>query len=241
MPTQLDTDVPEKGLLARVFGVLVSPRATYADIALRPRPWPAIILIVLLGSAATFVFLSTTVGQRAVLDQQLTAMESMGIKVSDQMRDALVQRAGSTPYISAVGGAVMVPLLIAVVAALLLGIFNAMLGGDATFTQVFAVVAYSRFIGVLGTLFSFPLDYIKESMSSPASLAVFFPMIDDATFLGRLLGSIDLFAVWGIVSLSIGLGVLYKKRTAPIAWSLLTFGAVVVIAFAAVRTVLSGA
>jgi hypothetical protein len=56
-----------------------------------------------------------------------------------------------------------------------------------------------------------------------------------------LLSSIDFFRVWSTVSLAIGLAVLYKKRTAPVAWSLLAVYAVIALAVAAVRAALSGA
>ena len=37
----------------------------------------------------------------------------------------------------------------------------------------------------------------------------------------RFLGMIDLFLVWWVVVLAIGLAVLYKRRTGPVAFSLL--------------------
>ena len=57
--------------------------------------------------------------------------------------------------------------------------------------------------------------------------------------MARLLGSIDLFQIWATVSLAIGLGVLYKRRTAPIATSLFIVYFVIVAAVAAVRSALS--
>jgi hypothetical protein len=219
----------------------MSPRSTYADIAARPRPFGAVVAVVLIITVATFVFLSTRVGQRALLDQQLTVMESFGFNPTEEMIENMERGIGRAPYFTAVGQVVMIPLVMIVTAGILLGIFNAILGGDATFKQVFGIVAYSSFISVLAALFSFPLQYARETMSSPASLAVFFPMLDDTSFLGRLLGSIDLFRVWWIISLAIGVGVLYKRRTSPIAWSMLTAGAIIVVAIAAVRSVLSGA
>ena len=57
------------GLLARIVGVLTSPRATYADVAARPR-WAGVLAVVVFVSAtATGTFSSTEVGQRALLDQ----------------------------------------------------------------------------------------------------------------------------------------------------------------------------
>ena len=47
------------------------------------------------------------------------------------------------------------------------------------------------------------------------------------------LGSIDLFFVWATISLAIGLGVLYRRRTGPIAVTMLGLyvGIALVIAF----------
>jgi hypothetical protein len=67
------------------------------------------------------------------------------------------------------------------------------------------------------------------------------PVLDENSFPARLLGSIDLFLVWWMMSLAIGLGVLYKRRTAPIATTmLLTYGAIGLVV-AGVRSALAGA
>ena len=57
-----------KSLPARIVGVLLAPRATYADIAARPRVLGALAFVLAVLVAATFVFLSTEVGQQATLD-----------------------------------------------------------------------------------------------------------------------------------------------------------------------------
>ena len=49
-------------------------------------------------------------------------------------------------------------------------------------------------------------------MSSATNLAVFLPMLDESSFLAKLLGTIDLFLVWWVVVLAIGLGVLYQAQ-----------------------------
>ena len=136
---------------------------------------------------------------------------------------------------------VFLPVFMALMAGLLIGFFNAIMGGDASFKQVFAIVVHSGVIGALQTLFVTPLNYAKESMTSSTSLAVFLPMVDDTGFFGMVLGSIDLFRIWSTLSLAIGLAVLYKKRTAPVAWSLLAIYGIIVVIIAGVRAALSGA
>jgi hypothetical protein len=47
------------------------------------------------------------------------------------------------------------------------------------------------------------------------------PMLSETSFAAHLLGTIDLFLIWYLFILAIGLGVLYRRRTQPIAISLL--------------------
>jgi hypothetical protein len=85
------------------------------------------------------------------------------------------------------------------------------------------------------------LNYARELMSSPTTLAAFFPFLDEMTFMARLLGGIDLFLIWTFINLAIGVGVLYKRKTAPIAIGMLAIYVSIVLIVAAVRTALSGA
>ncbi len=240
-PTQTSIPAaPAKGLAARAFGVIFAPRGTYASIAVQPRVFGAFVTVLVIVIGATALFLSTPVGQNAYIDQALSSAEGFGRQVNDQQMAAIERMAPYAAYITGGAQLILVPLVAAIIAGLALALFNAILGGDATFKQAFAIVVHSYFIVALSTLFSMPLFYMRESMASATSLSVFFPMIDEATFLGRLMGSIDLFRIWWIVSLSIGFGVLYKRRTAPIAWSLLALYLVIILIVAGVRTALSG-
>ncbi len=232
---------PPKGLLARASGVVFSPRATYADVAAHPRVLGALVAVVLIIGAANFGFLSTAVGKRALLDQQLTTLESFGVRVTDQMVTTMEQGMSRAAYFSVAGIIVFVPIVMAIMAGIGIVVFNAVLGGDATFKQIYAVVVHSGFIGALQVLFVTPLNYAQESTSGTTSLAAFLPMLDDTTFLGMLAGSIDFFRIWSIISLAIGLGVLYNRRTSPIGWSVLAVYFVVVLVIAGVRAALAGA
>jgi len=103
------------------------------------------------------------------------------------------------------------------------------------------VAAHSQILVALQQVFVVPLNYTRESMSSATNLAIFLPMLDEAGFLARLLGAIDIFWIWWILNLAIGLAVMYKLRTAPIAWSLLAVYFVLAVIFAAVRVAIAGA
>ena len=122
-----------------------------------------------------------------------------------------------------------------------LAAFNAGLGGSATFRQVFAIVAHSGIVVAVSQLFNLPLAYARQTMAGAANLAVFAPFLDESSFAARLLGAIDLFLIWWTISLSIGLGVLYRRRTGPIATTLIVIYVAIGVVIAAVKTALSGA
>jgi hypothetical protein len=230
-----------KGLAARIVGVITSPRDTYAAVAADPR-WLGVMAVVLLvGCAATFIFLSTEVGKQAMFDQQIRVMESFGVKISDTAYARMEAGLDRAPYTGALGQALTVPLVALVISGLALMIFNAILGGDATFRQVFAVVAHSGVIVSLAQIFGLPLAYMRETMSSTTSLAVFLPFLDENSFAARFLGSIDLFQIWWLVSLAIGFGVLYRKKTGAIATTMIAVYASLALIVAAIRSALSGA
>jgi hypothetical protein len=63
---------------------------------------------------------------------------------------------------------------------------------------------------------------------------VLLPMVDEKSFVGRLFGMADLFIIWWLIVLAIGLAVLYRRRTQPIAITLLGVYAVIALVFAAI-------
>jgi hypothetical protein len=192
------------------------------------------VVLVVIGVAQA-AFLSTEVGQRLVLDQQVSAMEAFGMTVSDQMYDQMEQgmkRAAITGPISQV---IFWPIALAIESGILLMIFSLLMGGAATFKHVYAVVSHSSVIVALQQVFSMALSYASEKLAG-ANLAIFVPMLDEKHFVTMFLGTIDLFFVWATISLAIGLGVLYRRRTGPIATTMLGIYVVVALVIALFRS-----
>jgi hypothetical protein len=97
--TTAQTTVPaeaSKGLVARAFGVVFSPRATYAAVAARPRALGALVAVIVIVGAATSAFLATEVGKNAYIDQALSSIEGFGV-VTDQMMTGIERRAHARP------------------------------------------------------------------------------------------------------------------------------------------------
>ena len=227
---------PSKHLVARIVGVLFAPRATYAGVAARPRWFGVLAFVTLVSAAGLFIFLSTEVGQQATFDQQVRMLESFGMKLNDATLQRMEEGMSRARYTAVLGQVIVLPIMGAIVAGIALGVFNALLGGDGTFRQVYAIVAHSGVVIAVSQLFALPVNYMRETMSSPANLGVFVPFLDETSFPARFLGVIDLFQVWWIVSLAIGFGVLYRKRTSPIASTMLGIYVLIALVIAAAKS-----
>ena len=226
---------------ARVIGILTSPRATFESIVAHPSWIAPLLLVVVVVAGANFVFLRTEVGQRAMLEQQVSTMESFGAQVSDQQYEAMKAQSAYSPYIQAVSILVISPVFLVIVTGILHGIFSGILGGTATFKQSLAVVAHAGIVNVLQALFSTPLNYVRESMSSATNLSVFFPFLPEGSFVANFLGTIDLFVLWWILVLAIGLSVLFRRKTASIAMGLGGVYIIIALAIAAIKAAMGTA
>jgi hypothetical protein len=232
------TDLPRKpGLASRIVGVLFSPRTTYPAIVARPA-WLGVTLITVLLSAGAQFWLSTPSGQKAMQDtaeQQIRVM----LQVAPNLPDQALERMRNTEraaYSAAAAVVISVVVTIVLLAGILLGIFNGLAGGAGRYKQVLAVVAFSSLIWMVSALFDAGIGYLKGEMVGAGRLAGLFPMIDDNGFVGALLKTLNVFWFWGLVNLAIGVAVLYKRRTAPIATSFIAVYLVIAFLIAVVRS-----
>ena len=228
-------DVRDQGLAARLVGVLFSPRATYAGITARPRVLGALAVSIVIIMASQYAFLASDTGRELAIEQQVQAMEAFGMTVTDEMYTQIETNISQQSYLALASTLVFVPVVTAAVAGILVAVFSMVMGGSGTFKQVYALLAHAGIITVLQQLVVVPLSLASGRMAG-ASLGVFVPMLDERSFLAVLLGSINLFYVWWMVNLAIGLGVLYRRRTGPIAVALLSVYAVGALAWAAFRS-----
>jgi hypothetical protein len=223
--------VPAPGLLARIIGVVFSPKETFAAVAAQPRWLGVMVVTLLIGAACQYVIMSSPELQDAIVDQQIRAMESRG-SVSDEQVAGIERFISNLPAVYAGATLIIGPLFVALIAAILMWIFTTMMGGNGTFKQVFAVLAHSGVISTLAGVFSAALiasGVAPTGIRPPgANLGVFVPMLEETSFVTVMLQSIDLILIWWLVTLATGIAVLYKRRTGAIATSLI--GIYVVIA-----------
>jgi hypothetical protein len=225
---------PEKGLFARFVGVLFTPKETFLDVVARPKWFGMLAITTVLAAVLIAGFFATDVGQRAYIDKAAQGSPFGGPPPSGDALKAIERFASYMPYVYGIGILIMSPIITLIIAGIAFAIFGAAMGGQGTFKQVFSVVTHAGVISVVGQLIITPVNYVRETLDSPMNLAVLMPFLDPGSFVAKLAGSIDLFRIWWVMGLSIGLAVLYKKKTQSVAIPLFVVYAIIAIVVAAI-------
>lgn len=220
-------------VFARFIGILTAPRPTFQQVVARPKwfgMWVLTTVMIAIGAALP---MTTEAGKVAAVEQQVSSMEGFGFQVSDEQYAQMMKGTAMLPYTTAAGVVVGGLVMALIIAGILWAIFNAGLGGDASYKQMLTVLVHASAVSAAGQLFTGPLNYFRGAVSSATNMSVLLPMLEETSFMGRLAGAIDLFIIWWLIVLSIGLAVLYRRRTQPIAMTLFGIYAVIALGVAA--------
>jgi hypothetical protein len=190
----------------------------------RPRPAIILLLVCIVIALATALPQLTEKGQQMALDMQVQQSERMtGQPIAPDAYARMQQFAAYTPYISAVAIFVMVPVITMLFAVVYWALFNILLGGTAALKEIVGIVAHAQVIGALGAVLGAPIQYMKgvQTAAGPFNLGALAPMLDPSTFLAKYLSGMNVFTIWSILVTAIGLGLLYRRKTWPIATTLI--------------------
>jgi hypothetical protein len=208
-----------------------SPRATLSSAVDRPRSLDLAMLIIAVAATCSVGFLLTGVGRLAALDQAVRQLESLGATITDKRYAELRHLQSYRPLVSAAAIIIGWPIMWMCAAFVFRAIgnrFHAGVPGErrVTFAQVLTVVVHASSILAVRSVVAAPVNYARESLGGSTSLGVLLPVFGDTTFAARLVGAVDLFLVWWVVLIAMGLGILYRTRTLPIArWMLGAYAA----------------
>jgi hypothetical protein len=199
------------GEFSRLTGVFFEPGKTFADIAERPRFWVPLILMIVASLAFT-ITLSQRIGWDRVVRQQL---ESRMATMTDQQREAVAKTMDMQVKMASifgyVGGVVAVPLSYLIVGGILLGIVRGIMSAPVRFKQAFAVMCYASLPGLIFTVLAIAVMFLKNpddfNLRNPLVFnpGAFMDPQSTSKFLYSVACSLDLFTIWTILLLAVGL------------------------------------
>ncbi len=194
-----------------------SPKATLTEAVRHPRSLDLAVVIVAIAAVCSSGFLMTRVGQLAALDQQVRQLESFGVVITDERYEGL---RAMVPYRPIVTAAVIIigwPVLWLLSARAVQWLGRRMGRGEATFQQALTIVVHASAILAVRAIVAAPINYARESLGGATSFSIIMPAFGESTFPARLFGAVDIFIVWWVVLVALGVSILYQTRTLPIA------------------------
>jgi hypothetical protein len=195
--------------VSKVFNVFFEPRKVFESLNFKPT-WIVPVIIVALLAVSFFYFTFPY-----IMDQQVQRIRD-NENIPEQAKENIIERIeGQTqpPIWQLAIAPVGVLVSFIVVAAVLFFIFNVLLGGDSTFRRVFSTYCYSSLVAIPASIVKFPLVMVKGDVNVQTSLALILSPDKQGSFIYSVLSSFDIFTVWQVLLLSIGLGVMYKFTT----------------------------
>ena len=206
------------GEFSRLTGVFFEPGKTFADIAERPRFWVPLILMIVASLAFTITISQRITWERVVRHQ----LESRMATMTDQQREAVSKtmdmQIKAASIFGYVGGVVGVPLYYLIVGCVLLGIVRGIMSAPVSFKQVFAIMCYANLPGLIFTALAIVVMFLKNpddfNLQNPLVFnpGAFMDLQSTSKFLHSVASSLDLFTIWTILLLAVGLKAAGGKR-----------------------------
>ncbi|MEO8679733.1 MAG: YIP1 family protein [Vicinamibacterales bacterium] len=206
--------------MRRVAGVLWHPRSTMAEVVRHPAfttTWIALLLVVAICGA---IFLSTPVGRQALVDERVRVIEALGGRVDDATYAALQANPPALVYLTSGGRLLLTPPVTFFVALALMGLAR-LDRAVVRLKPAMAIAVHASVVLALQQVVATPLHYLRESLTSPTNLSGLLPMLDEGSWPARWLGSIDVFGLWWIWLLAVGLGAATHRPGRGYLWKLL--------------------
>lgn len=225
--------------MRRIAGVLWHPRSTMAALVAAPywlSAWAFVLLVWLVPAAA---LLSTDVGRQALVDDRVRQTEAFGGRVDDAEYEVLRRSPPVAAYFTSGGRLLLAPPVTLVVAAGLI-ILARLDGASLSALAALAVSVHASVVLAVQQLLSTPLLYLRESLTSPTTLAGLLPGVEDGTVAARLFGAVDLFGLWWIWLLAWGVAAATGRPARRYVSRLLVVYLGVAAAIAAVMTLSGG-
>ena len=150
------------------------------------------------------LLLSTSVGRQALVDERVRVTEALGRRVDDAAYARLQADPPISVYLTSGGRLLLTPPVTLLIAAGLMALAR-LDGARLPFVTALAVTVHATVVLAVQQIVATPLHYVSESLTSPTNLAGILRVFDEGTWPARLFGTIDVFGLWWMWLLSLGL------------------------------------
>ena len=196
-----------------------APREGFQTLLVRPRFWIPLALWLALSLAFTAVWMQK-VDARVYMREQIE-QSPQGARIPPEQMESIVEKqANAFPIFAWVGPLVFLPVGLFAGAGLFLFVFRFLFGGNVTYGQSAAVLAWTFLaVGILTTPLTLLVMGLKDDWNMDprtalgANVTLFLDKATTSKPLYSLADSLDLFSFWVVALLAAGYGVANRKTT----------------------------
>lgn len=182
-----------------------------AQLARQPAWLSAWAIVLTVTIAAGLWLLSSGVGAQAVVDERVRVIEAFGGRVSDEQYAQLQAAPPWWVFVTSGSRTLLTP-PVTLLVALGVWLVARFEGAAATLAHGLSVAVHASTALVVGQLVATPLHYVRESLTSPLNLATLLPLLDDGSVAARFFGTIDVFVLWWMVLVGVGVAALTGRK-----------------------------
>jgi hypothetical protein len=212
----------KSGVGGWIAGVFLEPKPTFEAIASsteEPHPtdssktkdkskwWLPVVISIVVAIGVALYTVPRFVGptQAAAIREQV--IERGG---SPEQAEQAIRMSSAMMLPMSIVGVIVVTFIILFVTAGVAHVLMKMVGGKGRFRQARAIVSWSLLITALGSLIKVPIMAAKNSMIVETGPSLFFKNLEPSDKMFRFLSTLDIFTLWWLVLLVIGLAIGYR-------------------------------
>lgn len=216
----------------RIVGVLFSPKPTFEDIARKPSWLLPVLLLVILGAIVALA-LNHKMNWREYTAQQIEKTPQGAQLTPEQKEQRITMGAKMAPYFTYIFGIPAPIVLVAIVAAVMLGAYNLLAGAGVNYRTALAIVAHAYVALILANILFLVVLFLKApgtlDLDNPVAtnLAAFLP---DGTpkWLEAFGKNIDIFVLWITALIALGFAAASPRKLKGATSFTIAFGMLVV-------------
>jgi len=210
---EITSTVPQEektmGGASKIINIFFEPKRVFESLKIKPTWLIPFIIVILLAIGSFYYTFPLIMDQQVQRIQEMEQIpEARKLEIIEGMREK-----DSPPLWQLAMPPVFGLIVLVVVAGILYLVFNVLLGGDSTYRRVLSVYSYSGLVAIPSMIVKFPLIKIKGDLNVQTSLALLLSANAKDTFLYSVLSGFDIFSLWQVILVSMGMGVIYKYTT----------------------------
>jgi hypothetical protein len=200
----------------RVIGTIVSPKATFTDIAIKPT-WILPVILTTVLSIIAVVVLNQKMNWREYISQKIEQNPRASQMSPEQKEKQIDVATKFTVYIVYAVGVLAPILMTLVIATVMMGAYNLLGGAGASFAQAMGIAAHAGLVSLVSTpifllvILLRPPGTIDPENPVVTNIAAFLPE-DSAKWLVAFCKSLDIFMIWMLILIAIGFAVVNPRK-----------------------------